>query len=115
MTNSTIPIFHWIKRNELEKGIKGKTMCGVQITSGLHFCTEPTLPFVNCKICKEIWQKQQKTRIQKLCSFCSTPLSDEDYENSNEFYLSCFQHKQLAQIETEKFFKKNPDYRKWQV
>ena len=54
-----------------------------------------------------------RIRPQQLCSFCSTPLRDEDYKNPNDFYLACFQHKRLAEIEAEKFFKENPKYTKW--
>ena len=55
----------------------------------------------------------ETSRPQKLCSYCSTQLRDEDYKNSNDFYLSCSQHKRLAKIETKMFFQKNPVYTKW--
>lgn len=56
---------------------------------------------------------KQRSTNQKICSFCNNALNDEDYKNPNDFYLSCSIHKALAQIETEKFFKANPDYTKW--
>lgn len=56
----------------------------------------------------------RESRTQTLCSFCSTPLIAEDYNNPNNFYLVCHQHKLLGELETRKFFKENPDYRTWQ-
>lgn len=113
-------IFHWIPIKEYKmaqesKGQNGKTACGLKIESGMRFSTLGNIPagYVNCDECKKKWEEFERHRPQKLCSFCSTPLLDEDYENSNDFYLSCFQHKRLAKIETEKFFKENPDYTKW--
>lgn len=50
---------------------------------------------------------------QRLCSFCSTPLTEQDYKNPNDFYLACHNHKTLAQLETERFFKRYPDFTKW--
>lgn len=50
---------------------------------------------------------------QTICSFCSTPLVKKDYTNSNAFFLSCFNHKTLAQIQTEYFFNKYPNYKNW--
>lgn len=57
--------------------------------------------------------KYEQKIIQKLCSFCGNPLKDEDYNNPNDFYLACYEHKKLAKIEEEKYFRKNPDYTKW--
>lgn len=116
----TKKIFHWIpikeyKKAQKSKGHEGKTACGIKIESGMGFSTEGNIPsgYVNCDECKEKYEEFKMSRIQKMCSFCSTLLRDEDYENSNDFYLSCFQHKRLAKIETEKFFKENPNYTKW--
>jgi hypothetical protein len=107
--------FHWIKTedyNNFQKGVDVKSACGEQVVRGMRFCTAGNLPVINCENCKNKYNEFIKSRTQKLCSFCSTPLRDEDYNNSNDFYLSCFQHKRLAQTETEKFFQENPDYTK---
>lgn len=110
-------ICHWIKMEDyknFQNGVDTKTSCGENVIQGMRFCTV-MLPVINCKLCKERYREFERSRTQKLCSFCSTPLQEKDYNNSNDFYLSCFQHKRLAQIETEKFFAMNPDYTKWNL
>lgn len=112
MTENTI--YHWVKVFQFGNGIDAVSECGLSTKDfpNMKGCSNHEI-LVNCPKCKEKFIERQKGRTQKLCSFCVTPLADEDYENPNDFYLSCFQHKRLAQIETEKFFKQNPDYTKW--
>jgi len=50
---------------------------------------------------------------QKMCSFCSTLLTKKDIENPNDYILSCYKYKELAQIVTEKHFRENPNYTQW--
>ena len=105
---------HWVKQAEIGTGKIAIAECGVNSGDEPKMKGTSLIGLVNCRECMEEWQKRQTRRTQKMCSFCSTLLQDEDY-NENDFFLACFQHKRLAQIETEKFFKENPDYTKWQV
>jgi hypothetical protein len=109
-------IWHWIKMEHYKMSQNGhdvNTACGQKIIPAMRFSTLGMLPVINCHDCKEAYRLFELTRKQKLCSFCPTPLSDIDYEDSNNFYLSCSQHKRLAQIETEKLFSTIRDYTKW--
>ena len=53
--------------------------------------------------------------VFKWCQFCNTMLREEGSNDNNAFFLSCGNHKQLAQLQTERFFKENPDYTKWRL
>lgn len=57
--------------------------------------------------------EDNKNIISKKCSFCSNNLTNEDISDTNAFFLACTDHKELAQKETEDFFRRNPDYAKW--
>ncbi len=46
------------------------------------------------------------------CKFCNDTATNKGV---NDFYVSCDFHKELAQIEAEKFFRANPDYSKWSI
>lgn len=69
--------------------------------------------FVDCEECKSSYHILQLSRVQKHCTFCGSILLEADYNDPNDFYLSCRDHKLLAQRQTEFFFAFNPDYIKW--
>jgi len=91
------------------------TLCGLSFDNGDSFAATNNILAVNCKDCKEAYSNQKGIIKEKqtLCSFCDTTLSTADYEDKNAFYLACHNHKLLAEIETKKYFKKNPDYTGW--
>ncbi len=72
---------------------------------------------INTSVCDDsqqiIFKPADYRPKQTVCSFCETKLQPSDYNNPNDFYLSCYSHKMLAQVETEKLFKGNPDYKSW--
>lgn len=85
------------------------TICNTNVKDNfLH--TSDFYNHITCPTCKQILNTFHNI---KRCSFCNTPLTHKDYEDPNDFFLACPTHKQLAQIETEKFFQQNPDYTKW--
>jgi hypothetical protein len=61
---------------------------------------------VDCPKCLSIISKTR-------CSICGCMLNPFSIDK-NQFYLSCGLHKEEVQFKTEKFFKENPDYTKWQ-
>jgi hypothetical protein len=60
---------------------------------------------VSCPNCLSIIRKTR-------CIVCGCMIFLPNISKNN-YYLSCDTHKEDAQLKTENFFKKNPDYTKW--
>ena len=88
-------------------------LCGYAAKDDPKMVVTNFIIYVSCPKCRQLYFEIQAKKTQKLCAFCSTPLKDSDYENKNDFFISCSTHKYLAKMETEKFFKDHPNYTTW--